>query len=56
MPRVNIYFSTELHKRLAEYLQIEWGGHHSLSAVVQKAVKEFLDREEKKKGGDSVAE
>ncbi|MBA7601436.1 hypothetical protein ES703_08509 [subsurface metagenome] len=48
MPRVNIYLSAELQKRLAEYREREWGNHHSLSAIVQKAIKEFLDREEKK--------
>jgi predicted transcriptional regulator len=48
MPRINIYLSADLQKRLAEYREREWGNHHSLSAIVQKAIKEFLDREEKK--------
>lgn len=48
MPRVNIYLSAEIKERLAEYREREWGGHHSLSAIVQKAIKEFLDREEKR--------
>ena len=48
VPRVNIYLSAEIKERLAEYLEREWGGHHSLSAIVQKAIKEFLDREEEK--------
>ena len=51
MPRVNIYLSAEIQERLAEYREREWGGHHSLSAIVQKAIKEFLDREEKKGRG-----
>ena len=50
MPRVNIYLSSELQKRLADYREREWGGHHSLSAIVQKAIKQFLDREEKAAG------
>ena len=49
MPRTSIYLSAELQKRLAEYREREWGNHHSLSAIVQKAIKEFLDREEKRK-------
>ncbi len=48
MPRVNIYLADDVQKRLAEYREREWGSHHSLSAIVQKAIKEFLDREEKK--------
>jgi len=48
MPRVNIYLSTEIQKRLAEYREREWGGHHSLSAIVQKAIREFLDKEDKR--------
>jgi len=47
VPRVNIYLSADIQKRLAEYLKREWGGHYSLSAIVQKAIKEFLDKEEK---------
>ena len=43
MPRVNIYLSTEVQKRLAEYREREWGSHHSLSAIVKKAIREFLD-------------
>ena len=50
MPRINIYLTADLQKRLAEYRQREWGNHHSLSAIVQKAIKEFWDREEEKKG------
>ena len=48
MPRVSIYLSDEIKKRLADYREREWGGHHSLSAIVQKAIKEFLDKEEKR--------
>ena len=48
MPRVNVYLSVELQKRLAEYREREWGNHQSLSAIVEKAIKGFLDREDKK--------
>ena len=48
MPRVNIYLSDEIKERLAEYREREWGIHHSLSAIIEKAIKEFLDREEEK--------
>ncbi len=51
MPRIHLYLTTDLQKRLADYRQREWGNHHSLSAIVQKAIKEFLDREEKKGKG-----
>jgi len=27
---------------------VGWGGHHSLSAIVQKAIREFLDKEDKR--------
>ena len=47
MPRANIYLSSEVQKRLAEYREREWGGHHSLAPIVQKAIKQFLDGEEK---------
>ncbi|HUV56034.1 MAG TPA: hypothetical protein VMV84_02255 [Dehalococcoidales bacterium] len=49
MPRVSIYLSVDIRKRLDDYREREWGGHHSLSAIVQKAIKEFLDKEEKRK-------
>ena len=48
MPRIHIYLTAEVHKRLAEYREREWGNHHSLSAIVQKAIREFLDREKEK--------
>jgi len=48
MARINIYLSDELQNRLGDYREREWGNHHSLSAIVQKAIKQFLDREEKK--------
>jgi len=46
VPRINIYITADLEERLKAYRQREWSGHHSLSAIVQKAVREFLDREE----------
>ena len=39
MPRTSIYLSVDLQKRLAEYRWRERGSHHSLSAIVQKAIK-----------------
>jgi len=51
MPRVSIYLSDEIQKRLADYREKEWGSHHSLSAIAQKAIKEFLDKEDKRKEG-----
>lgn len=44
--RVNIYFSDNTKQRLDEYRQRLWGNHHSISAIVQRAVKEFLEREQ----------
>jgi len=48
VPRINIYITAELEERLKAYRQREWSGHHSLSAIVQKAVREFLDKEEER--------
>jgi len=36
MPRVNIYLSDEMQKRLAEYWEREWGGHHSFCEIIWK--------------------
>jgi len=54
MPRINIYISTELQEALAEYRVREWGGHHSLSAIVQKAIKQFLEREKAREERDKA--
>ncbi len=48
MPRIHIYLTAGVQKRLAEYREREWAGHHSLSAIVQKAIREFLDKEDKR--------
>jgi len=48
MARINVYLSEEIKKRLAEYRHRVWGNHHSLSAIIQRAIREFLDREEAK--------
>ena len=48
MPRINVYLSEETKERLAEYRHRVWGNHHSLSAIIQRAIKEFLDREDEK--------
>lgn len=45
MPRVNIYFTEPTLKELKEYLEREYSGHRALSLVVQKAIKEFLEKE-----------
>ena len=58
MPRVNVYLSEEIKERLAEYRHRVWGNHHSLSAIVQRAIREFIDREAAKvdePGGKSLA-
>ena len=49
MARLGIYLSNELAKQLRDYCQREWGNHYSLSAIIQKAVKEFLEKENGKK-------
>ncbi|MBA7507864.1 hypothetical protein ES706_06593 [subsurface metagenome] len=46
MSRINVYLSEETKNRLAEYRHRVWGNHHSLSAIIQRAIKEFLDRED----------
>ena len=53
MPRIHIYLTKETSEQLTDYLKKEWGGHYNQSAVVQKAIKEFLDKEreaEKQRG------
>ena len=47
--RIDIYLSAELQERLAEYRKREWGGLHSLLDIVQKSIREFLDKKEEKK-------
>jgi len=46
MPRINAYLSEEIKKRLADYRYRVWGNHHSASAIIQRSIKEFLDRED----------
>jgi len=46
MARISVYLSEEIKNRLAEYCHRVWGNHHSLSAIIQRAIKEFLDRED----------
>lgn len=43
MGRRNFYLSAEIEKRLAEYRNREWGSHHSLSGIVERAIREYLD-------------
>jgi len=45
MARINIYLTEETRNRLASYRQRVWGNHHSLSAIIQRAIREFLDKE-----------
>lgn len=55
MERINVYLSEETHQWLKEYRQRVWGSHHSVSAIVQRAIREFLEREaedEKAKQGN----
>lgn len=42
----HIYFTQPTLKRLERYIRRNFGGHHALSMIVQKAVDEFLDKEE----------
>ena len=48
MPRVNVYLSKATQEALGEYRQRVWGGHHSVSAIVQRALREFLEKENKR--------
>lgn len=45
MPRLGIYLSEDIVKSLREYCAREWGNHYNLSAIIQKAIKEFLERQ-----------
>uniref|UniRef100_A0A6M3XTP5 Uncharacterized protein n=1 Tax=viral metagenome TaxID=1070528 RepID=A0A6M3XTP5_9ZZZZ len=49
MPRINIYFTDDIWKKLKEYLERKHGKHRVLSATVQEAVKEYLARNNRNK-------
>lgn len=53
MPRVNIYFTEEVHQRLKEYIAKNYSGHRAVSSTVQRAVKEFLEKELGESIGDN---
>ena len=49
MPRTSITISESLYQRLQDYIKKRFGdSHRTLSAVIQQAVKEFLEKEEKR--------
>ena len=46
MPRTSITISNSLYEKLQTYIKSRFGeGHRALSAVIQQAVKEFLEKE-----------
>jgi len=47
-PSLHIYFTDKTHDRLRNFVQDRFGSHRALSMVVQQAVEEYLDREERR--------
>lgn len=47
-PSLHIYFTQKTYDRLRKFVQSRFGSHRALSMIVQQAVEEYLDREEKK--------
>jgi predicted DNA-binding protein len=43
----NFSVSIETNTRLENYLRKEFGSSYMVSAIIEKAIREFLDREEK---------
>lgn len=48
MGRVNVYFTDAVEEALRDYLWREHGSHRALSLTIQKVVKEFLQKNDKK--------
>lgn len=44
-PSTHICFKGDTLERLREYVERLYGAHRAMSAVVDRAVREFLDRE-----------
>ena len=44
--RINIILTEDMFLRLAEYKERVWGDHHATSAILQRALKEFLDSQD----------
>jgi len=45
MARTTITLSDEVLKRLQDYIDKKYGEHRVLSMVIEKAIKEFLEKE-----------
>ena len=45
MPRQIIYFTKDTFKQLKDFIEEKYGQHKAMSLTVQRAVKEFLERE-----------
>ncbi len=52
-PSLHIYFTDKTHERLRNFVRNRFGGHRALSMVVQQAVVEYLDREERKQQNET---
>jgi len=50
MPRKHIYFTEDTLKELQRFVKKEYGNHRAMSLVVQKAVKQFLEKENVRQG------
>jgi hypothetical protein len=48
VPR-NFSMSAETNERFEKYLKDEFGRSYMVSAIIEKAIREFLDKEEKDK-------
>ena len=47
------YLDEQTGQRLDNYLETYWGGGRATSAILHRAINEFLDRELANKGGDA---
>lgn len=45
MPRQIIYFTKDTFEQLKDFIVKRYGQHRAMSLTVQRAVKEFLERE-----------
>lgn len=46
--RISVFIKDDIWKRFQEYKKQVWGDSQSTSAIIQRALREFLDRESEK--------
>lgn len=48
MPRQAVYFTDETLERLKDHIREQHGNHRALSLTIQQAIKEYLERFERR--------